>query len=162
MKLRLILHEKCKKKCEGCCNKDWNIPMLPINNGYLGYEEILLTGGEPFLTPKLLKKVITEIRKETNTPIYIYTAEPNYNVFFEILNLVDGICFTIHDNFELKKFKQIDIGLSIRRINKSMRLNIFKDIEIGELKYGGWKIKKDIEWIKNCPLPAGEILKRYG
>jgi hypothetical protein len=43
-----------------------------------------------------------------------------------------------------------------------MRLNIFKDIEIGELKYGGWKIKKDIEWIKNCPLPAGEILKRYG
>jgi hypothetical protein len=34
-------------------------------------------------------------------------------------------------------------------------LNIFKGIETPKVE--GWKIKNNIVWIKNCPLPEDEI-----
>ena len=39
-KLRLILFEKCNRNCAGCCNKDANIPTLPVIDNYSYYDLI--------------------------------------------------------------------------------------------------------------------------
>ena len=42
----------------------------------------------------------------------------------------------------------------------SMRLNIFKGVEVGKLELD-WIVKDNIVWIKDCPLPEGETLMKY-
>ena len=40
---------------------------------------------------------------------------------------------------------------------KSFRLNVFKGVDISKLNTFGWKVKDEIEWIKNCSLPEDEV-----
>jgi hypothetical protein len=45
----------------------------------------------------------------------------------------------------------------------SLRLHIFEGIDISKLDdidLKNWKIKKNIKWIKNCPLPQDEVFMR--
>jgi len=43
----------------------------------------------------------------------------------------------------------------------SLRLNIFKGIYIPEVvDLSLWKVKKDMEWISNCPLPEDEVFMK--
>lgn len=44
-KLRLLLHEECNRNCKGCCNKDWDLNALEIEDDFTDYDEILITGG---------------------------------------------------------------------------------------------------------------------
>jgi organic radical activating enzyme len=160
-KLRLLFTEKCNKKCEGCCNKDWNIEDLPICNSYSDYEEILITGGEPMLFVDELLLLIKNIReKSLYSKIYLYTA---YVAELEkVLPYIDGVTITLHeqnDYLEFKNFLDRNIPSLYYWRHKSLRLHIFKGIEfkyITEL----FKVKSNIEWIKNCPLPQDEIFMR--
>lgn len=76
-KLRLLLFEKCNRNCKGCCNKQWDLSKLPIENDFTGYKLIILTGGEPLLEPDLVKNVIRMIRNKTDAKIILYTAKIN-------------------------------------------------------------------------------------
>jgi molybdenum cofactor biosynthesis enzyme MoaA len=51
-KLRLLVTERCARSCSGCCNHDWDLAALPTCESYAGYDEVLLTGGEPMLYPE--------------------------------------------------------------------------------------------------------------
>jgi hypothetical protein len=44
--------------------------------------------------------------------------------------------------------------------SKSLRLNVFHGISLKGIDTSCWIIKKDMKWIKNCPLPKDEVLKR--
>jgi len=162
-KLRLLLFEECNRNCIDCCNKDWDLKSLPIEDNYRGYNEILLTGGEPMLDPLLIIKTIKRIQYDVSkfTKIYLYTAKP-YPPFelLGILNFVDGITITLHEQWDVEEFRFFNNLILNSNINKSFRLNIFRNIDISSLDLSKWKVKKDIEWIKNRPLPEGEILKR--
>ncbi len=63
-KLRLIITEKCNRKCSGCCNNDWNIDKLPVITDFSKYNEIIITGGEPMLYSHLIKHLCQIIRKQ--------------------------------------------------------------------------------------------------
>lgn len=173
-KLRLLLWEDCGKSCPGCCNKDWKLKQLPIATNLIAYDEIILTGGEPMLYPELLQRVIGEIQATTNSPkIYLYTANTkNYDKLINILLDINGITITLHDPEDVTDFlKLIEEMKKISEViphwldNKSLRLHIFKEAHatvLNNIKLPGWwDIKKDIEWIENCPLPEGEEFKRY-
>ena len=41
-----------------------------------------------------------------------------------------------------------------------MRLNIFHNVDIAKIDLVKWIVKKDITWIKNCPLPKDEVFMR--
>ena len=159
-KLRLILFEDCHKKCEGCCNKDWDLKSLPIYHNYKQFDMVLLTGGEPLLRPKLVRTVIDKIYKESKAIIIIYTALAHLPyTFCALLELVDGITLTIYEQQDVPDFERLCKKLTNSNImGKTMRLNIFDDIVIPTIpEY--WRVKR-IKWIKNCPLPDGEILGR--
>ena len=43
----------------------------------------------------------------------------------------------------------------------NVSLNVFKGVDLGNEPTGQWKVKRDIEWEKNCPLPTDEVFMQY-
>jgi hypothetical protein len=165
MKLRLLLHTQCKKACEGCCNKDWDLTKLPKVSSFKDFSEINLTGGEPMLYPYLILDTIYMIRNQNKSvPIYLYTADvsDSYGLLV-LLEKINGLTVTLHGQEDVESFRLCnELMKYAKKIGweKSLRLNIFKGIDTGDIDLSLWKVKKDIEWQKNCPLPKDEVFMR--
>lgn len=162
-KLRLLITKNCDKNCVGCCNKDWNLDSLPICTDFSRYDEIILTGGEPLLYPSLVSNLLYQIRKSNQKcKLYLYTAKSS-PYLSNIINheLIDGVVLTLHNESDVKPFYSLDhflirSGLTHPKI--SLRLNVFKGIEVQSSLL--WKVKRDMEWIKDCPLPVNEVFMK--
>jgi hypothetical protein len=163
-KLRLLITKKCNRRCKGCCNNDWQLDKLPICTSFENYDEIILTGGEVMLFPNLVIDTINKIRIENPlAKIYMYTAFVFTTRIFEILTLLDGITVTLHTQSDVKKFKWFNelLFFTDKFLYKSLRLNIFDGIKMPKkINLDNWQVKKNIKWIKNCPLPADEVFMR--
>lgn len=160
-KLRLLLFENCNRSCAGCCNKQFDLANLPVCKDFSGYDEIMLTGGEPMLNPKLVIDTIMNIRYQRypNSPrIYVYTAKVD-DLFMarRVFSLADGMTVSLHEQADVDPF--LEFAGFVSSIERANRLNIFDGIEIG-LYPKGWKVKKNIVWIENCPLPQDEVFMR--
>jgi len=164
MKLRLLLFGDCDRRCQKCCNKDWDLDALPVCENYAGYSEILLTGGEPLLKPDVVKRVVSEIRAQSDAPIYLYTAKTDdVKAFIDTLFLVDGMTVTLHRQKDLTPFVELDKALESCMImsGKSMRLKTFAAVSMAGIEISScWQHKDGIKWIPNCPLPKDEVFMR--
>ena len=181
-KLRLLITSKCPQNCKGCCNKDWELNKLPICYDYTGYDEILITGGEPMLYHKQIPNIIKEIRTvhQDVTPIYIYTADVTPKKIKYIFAVEEnyrpsGLTVTLHSHADAARFYHLvasKTGAFLHDdVNEygdlSLRLNIFKGINVKAVEedfprcFRDWKIKDNIKWIKNCPLPKDEVFMKY-
>jgi hypothetical protein len=165
-KLRLILFKECPRNCEGCCNKDWDLDGLEVETDFSQYEEILLTGGEPLLKPELVFQVISQIKQVNPTAlIYLYTAYlSKLSRVLHVLSVLNGITVTLHEEQDIPDFVKLLRCLFIApqiKEGKSLRLNVFKGVDVSNLVLDDWQVKDSIEWIKDCPLPEGEVLRRY-
>jgi len=163
--LRLLLLERCNRNCEGCCNKDFDLKNLPIETQFMGYDNIMLTGGEPMLDPFLIVRTILAIRDHNNkAKIILYTAKVDKPLqVLSLKRLLDGLTVTLHDQRDVKPFKEltkaiIHAGNGSNHI--SFRVNIFKGINVRGGIANFWNVKDNIEWIKNRPLPENEVFKR--
>jgi len=164
-KLRLLISKDCNRSCEGCCDKGRDLDALPVCKDFRGYDEIILTGGEPMLKMELVKRTILKIRKESNAKIYMYTAAvEQYENFTDLLDLLDGITLTLHEQKDADNFKKLDYIYICGRFwvykLKSLRLNVFEGINFKASI--NWIIKDNIKWIKNCPLPSDEVFMKLG
>lgn len=172
--LRLLVTENCNRNCDGCYNKQFDIPNLPEVSSLeelSQYDEIILTGGEPMLYPvatiALVSKIKVTYPKKT---VYVYTADiTNITQVMSLLNVSDGITVTLHEPKDLEDFYAFNkyLRLVIPAIKqKSLRLNVFSDIKVDTTWHDMdevmslWKIKDNITWIKNCPLPENETFKK--
>lgn len=167
-KLRLAVTWECHRRCDGCCNNDWDLAAIPTVTNYEDFDEVLLTGGEPFLLGQHLFDVIYEIRAKSNARVFIYTALPRVFGMDYLLNIIhcsDGLTVTLHDNSDVPWFLRINDFLMRefgRHLRKSMRLNIFEGVHIptrNDLQI--WDIKDKMRWQKDCPLPSGEVFGVY-
>jgi hypothetical protein len=161
-KLRLLVTEKCSRNCLNCCNNSWDLSELPIEDDFSQYDMIMLTGGEPMLDLKALIDLIIKIRNKTDAPVYVYTAMVNDTTSaLWVLNWVDGMTVTLHDQTDVEPF--LIFNNAIQRADlepKSLRLNVFRGVNINLEGLARWKTKNNIEWIENCPLPKDEVFKR--
>jgi hypothetical protein len=159
-KLRLVLFDECYRNCNGCCNKDWNLPNLPVCKDFQNYDSIMLTGGEPMLHPEIIVRAIGTIRLQTKSPIILYTALLiDKEMLGKILDCIEGVTVTLHTPKDIAPFLEFDRYYT-GKANMSYRLNIFQDV--GHVPcLPRWKVKENITWIKNCPLPSGETLMQF-
>jgi hypothetical protein len=163
-KLRLLITEKCNRRCKGCCNEDWDLSKVPLCGlDFEQYDYIMITGGEPMLFPSKIFEVVRNIRiSNPRANIYMYTAKVDNLVhLMPILDILDGICLTLHEQTDVGNFYILDMILRrepylLKRL--SLRLNIFKGIDVKINR--AWKVKDNMEWIKDCQLPEGEDFKR--
>jgi hypothetical protein len=160
-KLRLLLTEVCNRRCAGCCNKDWGLETLPVCESYEGFSEFLLTGGEPLLVYELVRDTVAKIREQSRSPIYLYTGMSKDFMLFEmVLNIVDGITLTLHTKRDVSSFIGLNLAIKDCCAGKIMRLNVFDGIDLTGIDLSLWKVKDHIHWIKDCPLPEGEVFMR--
>lgn len=159
-KLRLLLTDKCNRKCDGCCNKDWNLEEIPVCKDFSKYDLIMLTGGEPMLNIGMILSAIEEIRESTNAPIYLYTAKlDDVDDALLVLGQVNGMTITLHEQSDVEHFKLFKKYASLDE--KSMRLNVFDCVDISGVDTSEFIVKDNITWIKDCPLPKDEEFMRY-
>lgn len=164
MKARVLVTQTCNRSCEGCCNKQYDfstIPKFNIVDAYR-YEEIILTGGEPMLYYYHLLDTIRSIRREVTDfwcKIILYTAEVrDTGRALSVLMVVDGLTLTLHEQSDVEPFQDFQSRiLDSYTETRSLRLNVFKGVNPGYIE-PFWEVKREIEWIENCPLPQGETL----
>lgn len=156
-KLRLLLFDDCNRNCPGCCNRDWDLQALPLCQDYTPYRLIMLTGGEPMLYPEIIREAIAAIRRQTNVPIYLYTAMPEQ--LDALMPLLDGVTVTLHTPEDIPVFQSFD-RTAQNLTGKSLRLNVFDEVGTVICR-PEWQVKDHMRWIPNCPLPEGEVLMRY-
>ena len=164
MKLRLLLWEDCPRNCQGCCNNDWDLQNLIVCADYSKYDLIMLTGGEPMLDPLLVVSTTQKIRQlNPSAKVYMYTAfTDDVTLLATVLMSLDGLTVTLHDQKDVVPFHNFSTFIKNRREfdDKSLRLNVFKGIDVGHINTEQWQVKSDIEWIKDCPLPEDEEFMR--
>jgi len=160
--LRLLLFSECNRACVGCCNSQWDLQSLPVNDSFREYDQIILTGGEPMLHPDIVVNTCIEIRRETNVPIFMYTAKIDRPLeIIALFNWLDGITVTLHEHYDIIDFMKLQNYLErFYTDNKSLRLNVFDNVSIKGIDTYGWEVKSGIQWIPNCPLPENEVFKR--
>ena len=168
-KLRLLVTKKCHNDCEKCCNKLYDLNKVPVVDRF-DYEEINITGGEPLLLGEELFDLVMSLKflstRINGKPcrIYVYTAIPKYKieVLAGIVPYIDGLCVTPHtddDIVGLRKFNNFKKAINCKHL--SLRMNLFADIKqkLHPEDLEGWKLK-DMEWLDDCPVPAGEDFRR--
>ena len=165
MKLRLLMLEECNRRCKGCCNKDWDLVALPKITDFSKYEIVMLTGGEPMLYPEQVVAKANEVRAQSAAEIFVYTAKvDDINAALAVLNAVDGMTVTLHTKKDIPIFKKFDAAVKAAGLSKKLRLNVFKNVSKfyspTEDTLSRWAVKDDITWIKDCPLPEGEVMGR--
>lgn len=162
--LRLLLWSECNRACPGCCNKQYDLTKLPVETDYSEYNEIILTGGEPMLYPERLPIIIEIIRHQTGAPIYMYTAKVDDTyAAMRMLDLLDGITVTLHDQADVKPFKKFSEFMPDYFSERSLRLNVFKGVNwVYFAKDSWWQIKDGIVWLDPCPMPENEVFKQWG
>ena len=167
-KLRLLVTTDCPNKCPLCCNNGWDFNKLPVVDRW-DYDEIMITGGEPMLYPYSIKQLLDTIRRiqkvmGVSSKIYMYTSIGTAAVIV-ILSYLDGIVYTPHSRKDVDEFLVLNDILLQDKISlegKSLRLNLFEDIKAmlpKDINLTKWQVK-NMEWIKNCPVPAGEDFRR--
>lgn len=169
-KLRLLVTTKCPNKCPMCCNNSWDFDKLPVVDRW-DYDEIMITGGEPLLYANsvidLTKYIIAGSRfvGYPKPKIYIYTSYVSFLEITATLQLADGMVLTLHKEEDVESFKLINnlfLKHKVYSSNKSLRLNLFPDMKAllpNNIDLSLWKVK-DMEWIKDCPVPEGEDFRR--
>lgn len=157
MILRLLLWSACDRSCPGCCNGDWDVDNLPVvtEKEIAHADMILLTGGEPMLSPTRVLSYVNYLRahaSQSGTPIILYTAKPGR--LPEMNYHLNGFTVTLHEQADVEPFLEI-----ADEMTGSLRVNVFKGVELPYIP-PGWKAKAEIEWIPDCPLPTGEVFRR--
>jgi hypothetical protein len=166
-KLRLLLWPTCNRVCPGCCNNDWELDKLQVCDDFFDYDEILLTGGEPMIWPLEVLRSIDYIRGYSAASMYLYTAKvDDVDQALRVLRFVNGFTVTLHTQRDVAPFTAFAIAYlaKVRRGAmecKSMRLNVFHGVAIDEAATEGFIVKRDMIWIKDCPLPQDEVFMRY-
>lgn len=166
-KLRLLVTQECPNHCPMCCNNSWDFSKLPVVDRW-NYEEIMITGGEPLLYPTLISRLVRGIREVQRVmgiecKIYLYTSRITTLICGSLYEF-DGVVYTPHSEKDIKEFLRVNDALlkTPPPSNISLRFNLFDNMrslipEDTDLHL--WKVK-DMQWIKDCPVPEGEDFRR--
>lgn len=163
MKLRLLVLPECNRTCKGCCNKNFDLDALPVVETFKGFDEIILTGGEPMLDPMVIYQLIKKIRYETTAPIYMYTAwRENALELAGVVARLDGLTITLHTKKDTEPFERLCEMLKRFDLlgQRSLRVNVFSGVSTGNADLTNWQVKTGLKWVENCPIPEGEVFMR--
>ena len=119
--LRLIMFLDCNFACTYCCNnKKWYsdqfIKKTVYEIDFSSYENVCLTGGEPFLDPEVVFEWLDKIPKDKN--VYIYT---------------NGVLITtphLHQLITYRNLKMINVGLHHKNQINSIHPDLEKFIPV--------------------------------
>lgn len=154
--LRLILFTQCNLDCSYCCNKQKRFNKFFVEKtlkeiDFNKYENICITGGEPFLDKRLLYIILNSISEFKKVYIYTNGLLIGWDDIYLLKKLdnIKGINIGLHTIPQLKRIKPVEKFLPVTfRMNEDMErsfLKVYKHRLYGE-KIKTWKMNK-------CHLP---------
>jgi len=161
MKVRLLVTKKCHLKCEKCSNKQFDLDNLPSLDEFHKFDEVIITGGEPYLYPDKLHNLIGYIKGHSSAKIYIYSAHFGILNDTWLLSHIDGITFTIHKNsqFSLTIFKLSEFKLAKIKLNHNLTLILYIENDLYLVSLSDYYVNKHLwdkikyfDMIDNCEI----------
>lgn len=168
---RVIVTLNCNRRCPGCCNI--NLPghrKVSTDEELMGYQEIVITGGEPMLIPgKLLEFINRMWDKGYRGKIYLYTSFWNEKgISKEILKELDGFTFTLHaecTDKDIIALKSLSNSGILQNKDFSSRLIIDKRVyeryDLSNINFSRWDVIRKLEWKEKCNPAENEELLIY-
>ena len=164
---RIIITTKCLKNCENCSNtKEMLASAMKIKGIPQGYDNYIITGGEPTLYPDRIAKVIRGV--PYGSKVYLQTAMwPYYDEEEGIFSSLDGITYSLHKRFTSDDINRFDFFQDwAEKHYKKMNLRLFIEKEeetsvcdVCELMEPRLYSRIVIQAHEpNCPLPINETL----
>ena len=163
---RVVTTWDCDRDCDLCCNKNLPVEPRPCRVPDLeGYDQVILTGGEPMLYPERLCEVVRELRARTpaaRQKVYLYTARYAPTLEWLVWHL-DGVHFTLHHPLrapDLEGFYRFQHPIGRHAgSGKSFRLyvepRITQAVAVFPSRWARVEVKP---WLDFCPLPPNETL----
>lgn len=168
---RVIVTLNCNRRCPGCCNI--NLPghrKVSTDEELMGYQEIVITDGEPMLIPgKLLEFINRMWDKGYRGKIYLYTSFWNgKGISKEILKELDGFTFTLHaecTDKDIIALKSLSNSGILQNKDFSSRLIIDKRVyeryDLSNINFSRWDVIRKLEWKEKCNPAENEELLIY-
>lgn len=167
---RLIVTYRCNRSCPGCCNGHGNsVREIKDIQELLGFDEIILTGGEPMLLGFKLGQFISTLREDGfKGKIYIYTAffDENSVLHKNIIKNSDGITYTIHveaNDSDIKALKSLSEMPVLQWGDFSSRLiidsRVYEKYDFSNIDLKNWDVIRKLQWKDECqPTEHEELL----
>lgn len=162
---RLIATRKCHQQCSYCVNTQYkNVYNINCFDELATFDEIVVTGGEPMLWPGRLARLLNCVEasnKLANLYIYasVWTTHTPYSDY--ILDSVDGVTFTLHDESGLLELSKLQRGIARREASNlgSHRLKILDSFG-GTVKIVPKFFDRVTKFTPTnpCLLPSNEVL----
>ncbi len=165
MKARVLITKLCNRACPGCCNKlPWfestcrSVSLDEIR----GYDEIMLTGGEPLLEPeKLIEVAWAVLGQNLRAKLYLYTALWT-DELPRITGLFDGIHFTLHADpvqRDLDGFQHVQrLAGATPRLSWRCFIDDRVPLDLLTIHPEVWDRFEHKPWLEDCPLPEDDLL----
>lgn len=162
---RVIVTYKCDRNCRGCCNgKPHDIREIESPKALRKYEEIVITGGEPFLDPKALKFFIKDLRRQNRkVKIFLYTAYLHADEYKRILGLLDGMTVTLHaecTDDDIRNLKYMSNGLDGEELDLRLFIDtrVYEKYDLSNIDFSAWDVVRKLEWKEECRPAENEDL----
>jgi hypothetical protein len=137
----------------------------------LGFEEIILTGGEPTLLGLMLNGFVYSLKDlGYKGKIFLYTATVDiYSPsIMRLLRDIDGITYTIHaeaNDGDIKLLKSLSSLSILGYVNFSSRLiidsRVFEKYDLSNINLNNWDVIRKLQWKDYCPPAENEELVEF-
>lgn len=157
-KARVILNWACGRTCLLCCNDYQTImagrKIITDLDGFAGYDEVMLTGGDPLLIRKDdLLAIVRRLRDINVIRIYLYTTWWNKKAE-AVLPLIDGVHFSLHPDAgqrEMELLRRVEES-AMKNPNKSFRLFVDSAIQMPSITASVWTRVERKEFMTEAQL----------
>jgi len=179
---RVIITRECRRQCEYCCDNPANpvvqqAKRITSLQEIAGYDQYVLTGGEPMLNWAQTRRIITKARMISigKLSVILYTAwwpeAAEGNDAIEVLKGIEGFTYTLHHPFtqgDALALQRVSVALQRVRV-PSTRLVVHPTIDIvGRFGTSLWNTglwdeirTMQIKPADDCPIGANEELFIY-
>lgn len=162
---RVIVTYRCDRNCPGCCNmQPQDIKEISSPKELKEYEEIVITGVEPFLDPGTLKQFIKDLRRQNrNAKIFLYTDCLNADEHDNVIRLLDGMTVTIHaecTDDDIRDLKYMSENLYGEPLDLRLFVDkrVYERYDLRNIKLSTWDVVRKQEWKEKCNPADNEDL----
>lgn len=162
---RVIVTMACNRNCPGCCNNNLDsITTIRDISELSGYEEVVITGGEPMLKPDILLRFIKALRKQNkHRRVYLYTACLTLDDYRKILEHLDGVTVTLHaeaTDEDIRNLKYMSENLYEEHLDMRLFVDtrVYEKYDLSNIHMETWDVVRKLEWKEKCDPAENEDL----
>jgi len=144
-----------------------DLSRLPVCSDYSTYDIVEFDGGEPMLSPSVMKYAIEIIRLSNQRAKLIMHTSYNRDPMdiLHKLDYLDGVVITLHEQEDVEPFLKLaellhNTGRLDKEHSKTLKVNVLNGVEIDGIQEE-WVVQSSSEWEARFTLDKNEEFMRF-